>query len=205
MVAEAYQAGWNAFDVVVTIPDGTIQWRPMLLSLGDTYATDHNVRFAELVFEDISEAQSVASDMTASIDALNTAITGPGGAIASATSDLKAEIEDPAGTSIGADLAQNYYTSAAADAAIASAGTSLKAEIEDPNGSSVGAEVSVLQTAVSDIEGHAASMVSFRALAGNAVSLLDLVASSDPEQSFSVVRISADDILIDGTVSMSKL
>lgn len=60
-------------------------------------------------------------------------------AIASATTSLKADIEDPNGTSLGANLYNNYYTKVGSDSAISSATQLLKSDIEDPNGSSIGA------------------------------------------------------------------
>ncbi|AGG58103.1 tail fiber protein [Vibrio phage douglas 12A4] len=62
-------------------------------------------------------------------------------AIASATTALKSEIEDPNGSSLGATLHSNYYTETDTDKAIASATQLLKSEIEDPNGNSIGADL----------------------------------------------------------------
>lgn len=60
-------------------------------------------------------------------------------AIALATSQIKAEIEDPNGDSLGALINSDYYTSAESDNVIAAYGLQLKTEIEDPNGDSIGA------------------------------------------------------------------
>ena len=62
-------------------------------------------------------------------------------AIASATTSLKSEIEDPSGNSLGATLYNNYYTETDTDSAIASATQLLKSEIEDPQGNSIGADL----------------------------------------------------------------
>ena len=62
-------------------------------------------------------------------------------AMSSATTILKAAIEDPLGNSIGADLQQNYYTKATANSAISNATTQLKTAIEDTEGNSIGADL----------------------------------------------------------------
>ncbi|WP_278368931.1 phage tail tip fiber protein, partial [Pseudoalteromonas lipolytica] len=56
---------------------------------------------------------------------------------------LKAEIEDPEGNSVGAELFNSYLTTTETNLAISQATTALKAEIEDPEGNSV---IAVLST-----------------------------------------------------------
>lgn len=63
------------------------------------------------------------------------------GAISASATTLKAEIENPAGTSLGATLANNYYTEVDTDAAITASVSSMKTTIEDPLGSSIGADL----------------------------------------------------------------
>ncbi|MAD77018.1 MAG: hypothetical protein CML20_19920 [Rheinheimera sp.] len=74
-------------------------------------------------------------------------------AISSATTQLKSTIEDPNGSSIGADLYNNFYTKTDADGAISSANQILKATIEDANGNSVGASLQTLSQTVASNEG----------------------------------------------------
>lgn len=127
-------------------------------------------------------------------------------AIAQADTNLKTEIENPAGSSVGATLANNYRTTSNTDIAIAAADTALKAEIEDPNGASLGATVNTQATTIADIEGNLTAGYLVKAQAGGAVSLLDLVAADDgTSPPTSIAKISANDIILDGTVFTEKL
>ncbi len=67
------------------------------------------------------------------------------------------------------------------------------------------ASVKTLQTAVSDLEGNAQAGYLIKAQAGNEVSLLELVAADGSTGSVSVAKLSADLILLDGTVSTRQL
>ncbi len=62
-------------------------------------------------------------------------------AIATADLALKTAIENPAGSSLGANLQLNYYTKTTTDNAISEANTQLKSIIEDPSGNSIGADL----------------------------------------------------------------
>jgi len=73
-------------------------------------------------------------------------------AISSATATLKAEIEDPVGTSLGATLAEEHYTATETDSAIAAEISTLKAQIEDPNGTSLGATLATDYATVAEID-----------------------------------------------------
>jgi len=96
----------------------------------------------------------------------------------------------------------------------------IKAILEDSSGwvnrfnsmSSAGATVSsggaisaINQTAIAAISGAMSASASFRVQAGNAVSLLDLFVSNDPGSSVSVAKISAANIILDGTVTASHM
>lgn len=74
-------------------------------------------------------------------------------AISSATTQLKSTIEDPNGSSIGADLYNNFYTKTDTNSAISTANQVLKAAIEDENGNSLGASLQVLGQTVATNEG----------------------------------------------------
>jgi hypothetical protein len=71
--------------------------------------------------------------------------------------------------------------------------------------SSLNATVTTQGTAITSLQNGASAGYLIRAQAGNAVSLLDLVAADGVGGPVSVAKISADNILLDGTVSTSKL
>jgi hypothetical protein len=80
--------------------------------------------------------------------------------------------------------------------------------VADPNnpGQTLSARTSLTASAVADIEGNLSSVIGFKAQAGNSVSLLSLVAASDPSgASYSLAKLSADNIILDGTVGTEKL
>lgn len=132
-------------------------------------------------------------------------------AISLSANTLKAEIEDPTGTSLGATLNTLYRTEVDTDTAITTAITNVKADIEDPNGQSLGATVNTQATAITTLENNASAGFLIEAQVdsnGNpaAVSLLNLIAADDPLTGpVSIAKLQADDILLDGTVSARKL
>jgi hypothetical protein len=67
------------------------------------------------------------------------------------------------------------------------------------------ASVKTLETAVVDLAGNASAGYLIKAQAGGAVSLLDLIAADGEGGPVSVARISAQNILLDGTVSANQL
>ena len=106
-------------------------------------ATVSNGQIAVSLFEvkDITDALNAAEivrtqttaqyqDALAAVDQLNTAITGPGGAIASLRTELMASIE----TGVDANILSQYYTSAQTNNAITSAVNSMRSTIEGPTG-----------------------------------------------------------------------
>ena len=132
-------------------------------------------------------------------------------AISASANTLKAEIEDPAGTSLGATLNSLYRTEVDTDTAIATEISNVKAVIEDPNGTSLGATVNTQSLAITDLENNASAGFLIEAQVdsnGNpaAVSLLSLIAADDPTTGpVSIAKLQANDILLDGTVSARKL
>ena len=132
-------------------------------------------------------------------------------AISASATTIKAEIEDPAGTSLGATLANSYYTEVDTDTAISTAVQTVKTEIEDVNGTSLGATVNSQATSITDLEIGASAGYLVKAQVdtnGNpvAVSLLELIAADGTTSTpTSIAKLQADDILLDGTVSARKL
>lgn len=116
-------------------------------------------------------------------------------AIAGAVTTLETSLTNDI-TTLTATLQNDYYTTTTADSAIAAAIQAFDAGA---------ANVTSIQSAVSDVTGYAEATAGFRVQAGNAVSLLDLVALNDGGVSYSVAKISADDIILDGTVTAPKL
>lgn len=109
-----------------------------------------------------------------------------------------------AAADLGALITQNYLTKTDATQAIATGISNYDASV--PGG--VKAKVSSHETAIASLNGFAQSMVGFKVKAGNQVSLLDLIAydgSAGGGPSYSLARISAQDILLNGTVTMNML
>jgi hypothetical protein len=67
------------------------------------------------------------------------------------------------------------------------------------------AGVSALETAVVDLEGNAAAALSFRAIAGTAGAELELAAFDDMTGAASLARIAADNVILEGTVTINHL
>ena len=108
-------------------------------------------------------------------------------------------------TTLSSSLSSTYYTKTAADTAIASANTTLKSAIENPTGTSLGATVSQQASTIATLEGNAAALVALRAKAGTSGAELELVASNTPAGSTSAARISADNIILNGSVTAEHI
>lgn len=132
-------------------------------------------------------------------------------AISASATTIKAEIEDPLGTSLGATLFNSYYTEVDTNTAISTAVTNVQSAIEDPNGTSLGATVDTQQASITNLETGASAGYLVKAqvdVNGNpiAVSLLELIAADGTTSTpTSIAKLQADDILLDGTVSARKL
>ena len=105
----ALRGGWTG-DL-----DGFLADRAPTLTLADLTA----------VSDDIASTYATQATLTADYYTIAEADQ----AISAATSTLKSEIEDPAGSSLGATLEQDYYTIAGTDAAISAASTTLRSEL----------------------------------------------------------------------------
>jgi hypothetical protein len=116
-------------------------------------------------------------------------------AIAGEVTSLETSLTNDLGT-IQATLTQDYYTKTTTDSAIAAAIQQFDAGA---------ANVTSVLSAVSDIQGYAEATAGFRVQAGGSVSLLDLAAHNDGGESYSVAKLSADDIILDGSVSTPHL
>lgn len=85
-------------------------------------------------------------------------------AITLSRTQLKAEIEDPLGTSLGATLTNNYFTKTDTNSAIAAAKLALKSEIEDPAGTSLGATLNNDYYTNTETDGQISSAVAAASL-----------------------------------------
>ena len=197
-------------DVTEALDVAEIIRTQMDAKLGENIAAE--IDEIKVTLTDLDSAVSlVRSDLTAELDQTNSNLTTfyytiaqTDTAISGAITDLKAVIEDPEGSSIGARLTTEFYTIAQTDQAVSSRISDYDALVAG----GLTATVSSHETAIANLNGFAQSMVGFRAQAGNQVSLLDLVAydgSSGGGSSYSLARISADNILLDGTVAAQKL
>ncbi|MBW3243168.1 phage tail protein [Epibacterium sp. DP7N7-1] len=80
-------------------------------------------------------------------------------------------------------------------------------EVVDPflEDVTVAAETGIIQAALADLEGNASASITMRAQAGTGGATLELVAADDPTGPTSAARISADNILLDGTVQAQHI
>lgn len=101
---------------------------------------------------------------------------------------------------VQANLLVNYLTSAQTQQAISDLQQQLSASI---NG--ISATVTQHSTAIATLEGNATALVGFRVQAGNTVSFLELMAADGSAGSYSIARISASQILLEGSVSANML
>jgi len=127
---------------------------------------------------------------------------GTQNAISVANLALKAEIEDPLGSSIGAALENSYYTSAQADQAMAGQISTYNASVEG----GIDAQVTSHTTAIANLEGNASAAYVMRIKAGTAGAQLEMVAADDPINGpASSLRLAADDIILDGSVTAQHI
>lgn len=192
------------------------------------------VQISRLAIRDITGLdRALATDARLTSDYYSSAQTDQ--AISASLDSYSATITLQDLTQVNAWLVTNYYTRAGTDGAIAAAQTTLRAninalggqitdiqglDIAALTGTAFGAFLTELDvqadgqsavvlaqgSAIADLEGNASAGYLIRAQAGGAVSLIDLVAADDGvTPPTSVVRISATDILLDGSVAMSQL
>lgn len=122
-------------------------------------------------------------------------------AVAANTSRVEA-LSAESSASISRTEAAQSATTAAGSASTAT----QQAQIAVAAGDGLIAEVATLGTAVADIDDTLSATYSIKVGAGGAASLLELVASDNPTgPTVSFAKISADDILLDGTVAANKL
>lgn len=177
---------------------------------------------AALAF-DISTVQASAGDNAAAIQQESSARAAADRALASDILLLSAEIGDNAAgvltesiaradadsvlagqiTTIGASVGDNTAAIQQEAIARADADSALAADISTVQSSVNGLDASVTQqaTAISTLEGNAAATLAFRTKAGSAGAELELIAADDPSGSTSIARISATDIILNGTVT----
>lgn len=118
-------------------------------------------------------------------------------AISAAVTDMKAKIEDPAGASLGGTVSDIMALDLTALTGTAFGALMTQLEV-DAGGTS--AKISTHGTAISTLEGNASAGYLIKAQAGGAVSLLDLVAADGTAGTVSVAKLSADNIILDGSV-----
>lgn len=122
------------------------------------------------------------------------------GEISTATSTaqtaLQSNIDD-----VAADLVTESTTRANADSAISTTVTDLTTTVGTNTSS-----ISTQAAAITDIEGNMAAVLAFRVKAGTAGAELELIAADDPVSgSTSSARLTADNIILDGTVTADHL
>tara|TARA_B000000460_G_scaffold249681_1_gene232615 strand:- start:1393 stop:5682 length:4290 start_codon:yes stop_codon:yes gene_type:complete len=79
-------------------------------------------------------------------------------------------------------------------------------DVDDTRIASISATVTTQATAIADLEGNATAGYLIRVQSGGAVSLIDLIAADGSgRQPTSIIKLSADNIIADGTLSTKKL
>lgn len=146
----------------------------------DTWTADANSAFGQLQ-SDLTTLYYTSADTDQAI----------AGAVTTLETSLTNDI-----TTLTATLQNDYYTTTTADSAIAAAIQAFDAGA---------ANVTSIQSAVSDVTGYAEATASFQVGVNGEVSLLSLVAFNDGGVTYTLAKISADDIILDGTVTAPKL
>ena len=193
-------------DYIILTGSGAANKLYYFLEQNNTPGTGH-VKLASLIITDVTEVLS-------NINAVRT--------------ELQSNIDG-----VSATLSADYYTAVQADSAIAAAGVALQANI-DGNAAALAAElivradddtaiaasvtaltatvgantasVSSQGSAISTLEGNAAASYILAVKAGTGGAQLELVAANDPTGGVtSAARISADYIILDGSVTADKL
>lgn len=99
-----------------------------------------------------------------------------------------------------ASIENDYYTRAQADTAIATATSVLGSEVDN-----LAATVTTQGTALATLESNASATLAFRTKAGTQGAELELIAQSNPQGSVSVARISASNIILNGSVTATQI
>lgn len=102
---------------------------------------------------------------------------------------------------VDATLSQKFMTSAQTNTSIATAITTLQATVTG----GLSASVTANKAAIATTNGHLSATAGFKVKAGTSNAELELTALSGAGFSASAARISADNILLDGSVSTKKL
>lgn len=130
-------------------------------------------------------------------------------ALAQARSDLEEEDTALAASidSLQVSISGNAAAITEESVARAAADTALAAQISTVETDLGGVTAGVTQQAIaiSTLEGNASALFSFRAEAGSAGAVLQLVASDSPDGPASTARIDAENILLNGTVRGAQL
>jgi len=116
-------------------------------------------------------------------------------AISTAQTALQSDIDD-----VVADLVTESTTRTNADSAISTTVTNLTATVGTNTSS-----ISTQAAAITDIEGNMTASLAFRAKSGTAGAELELIALDDASGSVSAARISADDIVLNGSVHAAHI
>ena len=173
----------------------------LLAYLNYSETTAGNVMaMSRFALEDVTNAKAEADAVTANLTNNYYTKTATDSAIAAADLSLKAAIESPTGSSLGATLANTYYTKTATDSAIASQITTYNASVAG----GLTATVTSQGSAISTLQNNAAASLLFRTKAGTAGAELELVSASSPSGSASSARISAQNLILDGTVTFTQ-
>lgn len=214
----------TSFDALVTGFSGTIQSAITNIINSEIPA---QIDVFEASYFNATTGQVLASALSSYYT-----IAGANAAITAAVESFEAEFRDPTTGQIKASALTSYYTSAQTDSAISSSETALQSSIDAVSAnlttnyytitqtdSAIAASATTLQSnidgvsstvttqgaAITDLQGNASAGYLIKAQAGGAVSLIDLVAADGSGAPSSIAKVSAEDIILDGTTSTKKL
>ncbi|EDM71050.1 putative phage tail protein [Roseobacter sp. AzwK-3b] len=101
---------------------------------------------------------------------------------------------------VSADLSTNYLTAAETNQAISTSEQTLQSSIDG-----VSATVTTQAAVITSLENNASAGYLIRVGAGGAASILDLVAADGSAGPTSIAKVSADNIILDGTVTAAQI
>ena len=161
----------------------------------------------EFSFEETTSLVAAASSLISAQSAQ--ASSSDAGNFAAATQSERLLAETAVGNAV---VAQNNAVQAqeTAEGASAIAISAKETAVQiagnvDAGIDAIAATVSTLETAVVDVQGNASAGYLIRAQAGDSLSLLDLVAADGSAGAVSLARLSADAIILDGSITAGHL
>lgn len=205
---------WKRYSFAYTVPDPAVGGDDFIGIWGDTQTIGGIV--------DVAVVQVYPSpDGAIDLPELGQAVEDITSLSATQTDILNLDVNNLAGTAILEWIGTSQSKAGAAETSLTHIlnlsgskydGTALATEIEKiesrtklQDGTLLTAAFTQQAQTLTDLTGTAAATASFKVQAGDQVSLLDLVAGVNGDQSVSLAKISADQILLEGSVGVEQL